>query len=240
MTTTANGVSTVTGTQDHVQADRRNRLAGAGGLLFVLLLVVDNAIRAGAPQFGDSGAPLTAYVEAHRTAMIVPIAVFPLGMIGLFAFVTGVWSAAGSDVTAQWWAHLGTLAVVAIAGLFSVVNLVEGAMVAAVHDLAPSPAVVTALWAMDGAAFGLNLAAIGVALFALSRSARASDLIPAWIAHLAVPGAACLLLASVFAVEIAAGAAWLFVGLVGFLVWALFVLMTSVSLARRTPRVAEA
>ncbi|HET7069279.1 MAG TPA: hypothetical protein VFI40_00515 [Nocardioides sp.] len=36
------------------------------------------------------------------------------------------------------------------------------------------------------------------------------------------------------AIAIAEGAAWLFLGLVGFVVWALFVLMTSLALTRRT------
>ncbi|WP_331526789.1 hypothetical protein [Nocardioides sp.] len=212
---------------------RLGRISGGGGLLFVLLLVVDNAIRAGAPHFGASGASVTAYAEGHRTAMVVPIALFPLGLIGLFAFTAGVVSATRADRNARWWAQLGTLSVVTIAALFSVVNLVEAALVADLHDLASAPEVASAMWAMDGAAFGLNLAAIAVALLGLSRAARANGLVPAWLAGLALPGAACLLVASVFAVPIAEGAAWLFVGLAGFLVWALFVLITGVALARR-------
>jgi hypothetical protein len=211
------------------------RVSGAGGLLFVLLLLVDNVIRAGAPAFGASGGLVTAYIQDHRFAMMLPIALFPLGMVGLFAFATGMWSLAREDERALWWAQAGVLAVAAIAALFALVNLVEAAMVASAPQLASSPAIVAALWAVDGAAFGLNLASIGIALLSLSRAARTRGLIPGWLAALALPGAGCLLLASVFATGIAEGAAWLFVGLVGFLVWALFVLVSGVALARRRP-----
>jgi hypothetical protein len=208
------------------------RWSGIGGLTFVLTLLVDTAIRSGAPQFGASGSTLMAYVEAHRTAMTVPIALFPLGLVGLFSFLAGLRSAARHDPRSQWWVDLGSLAVVTIAALFAGINLVEAAMVAAVHEQAASPAVMTALWAMDGGAFGLNLAAIGVALLGLAHAARATGLVPAWLAVVALPGAACLLLASVFAVAIDEGAAWLFLALAGFLVWALFVLVAAVAMVR--------
>ncbi|HET9840593.1 MAG TPA: hypothetical protein VFQ01_01185 [Nocardioides sp.] len=243
MTTAAHEATTAgKGTGTGSDADGRDaragshleRISAAGGVVFVLLLVVDNLVRAGAPRFGVSGETVTAYVEGHRTAMAVPIVLFPLGLLGLFTFVTGVWSASRDNPVSRWWAQLGTLAAVTIAALFSVVNLVEAALVADAHRLAPSPAVVSALWAVDGAAFGLNLAAIGLALLALSRAARAGGLGPRWLSVLAVPGAACLWAASLFAIAIAEGAAWLFLGLAGFLVWALFVLMTSLALTRRT------
>jgi hypothetical protein len=150
----------------------------------------------------------------------------------LFSFVAGVRRAA-RDEPSRWWADLGTLAVVTIAALFAVVNLVEAAMVAAARTIASSPAVVAALWGLDGAAFGLNLAAIGVALLGLSRAARGSGLIPAWLGVAAIPGAACLLVAAMLAVAVAEGSAWMFLGLAGFLVWALFVLASGVALARR-------
>lgn len=212
------------------------RVSGVGGLVFVLLLVVDNVVRSGAPRFGASGETVTAYVEGHRIAMAAPIVLFPLGLVGLFTFVTGLSSVSRGDEESRWWGQLGTMAALTIAALFSVVNLVEAALVADVHALAPSPAVVSALWAMDGAAFGLNLAAIGLALLALSRVAQAVGLVPRWLAVLAVPGAACLWMASLFAISIAGGSGWLFVGVAGFLVWAVFVLVTGLALTRRGVR----
>jgi hypothetical protein len=42
--------------------------------------------------------------------------------------------------------------------------------------------------------------------------------------------------ASLFAIAIAEGSGWLFVGVVGFLVWALFLLTTGLALVRRATR----
>lgn len=224
------------GAPEHTASARGHlmRVSGVGGLMFVLLLVVDNIVRSGAPRFGVSGETVTAYVEGHRLAMTAPIVLFPLGLVGLFTFVTGISSVSRNSSESRWWAQVGTMAAVTIAALFSVVNLVEAALVADVHALATSPAVVAALWAVDGAAFGLNLAAIGLALLALSRAARAAGLVPRWLAVLAVPGAASLWMASLFASAIAGGSGWLFLGVAGFLVWALFVLVTGLAFTRRT------
>ena len=41
---------------------------------------------------------------------------------------------------------------------------------------------VQALWAMHGAAFGLDMAAIAVALVGLTRAAAEMRLIPSWLA----------------------------------------------------------
>lgn len=94
------------------------------------------------------------------------------------------------------------------------------------------PAVVQALWTLRAAAFGLDMAAVAVALIGLSRAAAAMRLIPSWLALTAWPGAACLLIAAVFTVALADGGPWLAVGLVGFIVWVVFVITASVSLLR--------
>jgi hypothetical protein len=99
--------------------------------------------------------------------------------------------------------------------------------------LASSPGVVEALWAIHGAAFGLDLAAIAVALIGLSRAAASTALIPAWISAAALPGAGCLLVAAVFTVAITNGGPWLALGLVGFVVWIVFMVAASISLLRK-------
>src|SRR5690625_2756625 len=76
---------------------RPDLVAGAGGLVFFGLLVVDNLIRSRAPGFGASGTVVAGYLHDHRTAMVVPIALFPFGMVGLFAFISGLWSRSGAE-----------------------------------------------------------------------------------------------------------------------------------------------
>jgi hypothetical protein len=119
--------------------------------------------------------------------------------------------------------------------LFAIVNITEIVLTAKARPLAASPAVVQALWAVHAAAFGLDLAAIAVALLGLSHAAASMRLIPGWLTVAAWPGAACLLIASVFTVALANGGPWGAVGLAGFIIWLVFVITASVSLLRDRP-----
>lgn len=209
-----------------------DRLAGTGGLVFAAILVAQNVIRARAPGFDAAPAQVTAYFLDHRTAALVPLGLFPVGLLALLAFVAGVWTRASQEKS-RWWASMGALGAAAIVALFAVVNITEIVLTAKAAQLVSSPAVVQALWTLRTAAFGLDLAAIAVALIGLSRAAASIPLVPGWIAVAALPGAACLLTASAFTVALADGGPWLTLGLAGFFVWLVFVVITSVSLMRR-------
>jgi hypothetical protein len=148
-------------------------------------------------------------------------------------FVAALWARATTEQT-RWWAEAGALATATIAALFGVVTTTEIVLTAKAGSLATSPAVVQALWAMQGAAFGLDMAAIAVALIGLGQAA-AMRLIPSWLTLAAWPGAACLLTASAFTVALVNGGPWLAVGTVGFVVWLAFVIIASISLLRSRP-----
>lgn len=211
------------------------RYAGIGGLVFVAALVVQNILRAKAPGFDAAPGAVSAYFLHHRVAALIPLAMFPIEMLGLFAFVAGVWTSASRSEN-RWWATMGLLGVAAIASLFALVNIIEIVLTAKAETLAQSPSLVEVLWAVHAAAFGLDLGAIAVALIGLSRAATASALIPAWLGAAVLPGAAFLLIASVFTVALTNGGPWLGVGLVGFFLWLVFMVATSISLLR-TPRI---
>jgi hypothetical protein len=227
-------VETVPGQQSRTRARdvaSRDRLAGIGGLAFAATLLAQNLIRARGPGFGAAPAQVTAYFLHHRAAALVPLGLFPVEMIALFAFVAAVWTKA-ERADSRWQASLGTLGAATIAALFAVVNITEIVLSAKARSLAASPAVVQALWAVHAAAFGLDLAAIAVALLGLGYAAVSMSLIPAWFRVAAWPAAACLLTASVFTVALANGGPWVGVGLAGFAVWIVFVITASVRLLR--------
>ncbi|MGA7420016.1 MAG: hypothetical protein WB765_00390 [Acidimicrobiales bacterium] len=209
-----------------------DRLAGVGGLVFAAALISQNLLRANAPGFGAAPAKVTEYFLHHRAAALIPLGLYPVEMIALFMFVAAIRTKPEQEES-RWWATVGVLGSAAIASLFAIVNITEIVLTAKAEQLAPSPSVVQALWGMHAAAFGLDMAAIGAALIGLSRAAASVDLIPAWLKFAALPGAACLLIAAVFTVAIANGGPWIALGLIGFVVWLVFVVMTSVSLLRR-------
>src|SRR5450631_4375420 len=104
---------------------------------------------------------------------------------------------------------MGALGPASVDTLFAIVNISEIVLTSKAEQLASSPAVVQALWTLHAAAFGLDLAAIAVALIGFSRAAASIGLIPRWIAVAALPGAACLLTGGVFTVALTSGGAWL-------------------------------
>jgi hypothetical protein len=161
----------------------------------------------------------------------VPLGLFPVGMVALFLFVAAVWTRADQPES-RWWASVGALGATSIAAVFAVLNLTEIVLASKAAQLATSPAVIQALWTLHAAAFGLDLAAIAAALVGLSRAAASVRLVPGWIVVAALPGAACLLTAAVLTGALMTGGAWLALGLVGFIVWVVFVATASVSLLR--------
>jgi hypothetical protein len=205
------------------------RLAGAGGLVFAATVLIQNIVRASGPSFTAAPATVADYFADHRAAGLIPLGLFPLGMLGLFSFAAGIW-VRSRDVHGRWWAGVGVLAVVTIAGLFAIVNTIEIVIAAQGSQLVSSPQLLRALWAIHSAAFGLNLAAIAIALLGLSRAAHAAALIPRPLALIAAPAAACLFLAAIFTVAIVNGGRWVYLGYAGFAVWGVFLVVAGISL----------
>jgi len=213
---------------------RRDSLAAIGGLVFAAALLAQNIIRASGPGFDAAPGQVVDYFLHHRAAALVPLGMFPVEMIALFAFVAGVWTKADSE-QGKWWASMGALGTATIAALFAFVNIIEIVLTAKAGQLASSPTVVQALWAVRGAAFGLDLAAIAVALIGLSHAAASRQVAPAWLTIAAWPASAALLVAATFTVALTNGGPWIAVGLAGFIVWLTFLITASLSLLRNRP-----
>jgi len=204
-------------------------LAGIGGLVFVALLVIQNTIRSSEPAFPASPHQVATYFADHRVAAVLPLALYPLGMVGLLFFAAGIRNRVSGSVD-RWWADVGTCAVVIVATLFALVNVTEIAITTRAAALVHEPAATGIVWALHGGAFGLNLVAIALALVGLSRAALTQHLLPDWYGPIALAGAACLFVAAVFTVSIVDGGAWLYLAFVGFLVWAVFLVITGIAL----------
>jgi hypothetical protein len=222
----------ITGHQETTTRTVGFRLGGVGGLVFAATLVAQNIIRASEPSLGAGPAQVSAYFLHHRWAALVPLGLFPVGMFAIFFFVAAIWTRTDRQES-RWWASVGALGATSVAALFAIVNITEIVLTAKAAQLAASPDVVAAIWALHAAAFGLDLAAIAVTLIGLSRAAAAVSILPSWMAVVAVPGAVCLFLPAVFTVAVSNGSPWFRVGIIGFIVWIVFVVMSSISLLRQ-------
>src|SRR2546423_1585212 len=186
---------------------RTDRLAAGAGAFFVISVIVQNVLRSSEPHGDASPDKVVAYFATHRAAALISLGLFPLGMVALFFFVSGVTSNRDADATAAWWSRVGLLGTVVIAALFALVNTSDIVLAAKSRDLTAAPDVVRAVWAIHGAAFSLNMAAIGAALLGLSRAALAAGVLPRWLDVPSVVGSACLPVSGCFAAATVNGGA---------------------------------
>jgi hypothetical protein len=207
-------------------------VGGIGGLIFVASVVVQNALRAGFPANDATARDVTAYYAGHRGVTVVLAALFPLGAIGLATFL----GALGSRV-----AH-GEGRAPALAGLFGAAGVLatftmlvatDVALAGYVHRGASEASVVEGMWVLHSAVFAVLLASIGIALAGLSAASAVSGLLPDWWKAAGLIGGLLLLGACASAPSMVDAGPGLFVGLIGFLVWLVFVTWTSIVLLRR-------
>ncbi len=209
------------------------RAAAAGGVAFVVLLVVQNALRASEPAADAAPAKVAQYFADERTRAIVAMGIFPLGLLALAAFVAGVWThSEASPGAGRWWARVGVIGTALLAALFATVNVVDLAIVAQPRGVALTLPFVRILWTLHAAAFTLNFAAIAVALLGLGHAAVAAATTPRWIAWTSTLGAVLLVVPAMLALAVIDGGPWTAFALAGFLLWVVFVVVASAGMWR--------
>jgi hypothetical protein len=199
---------------------RPERAAGAGGLVFLVLVAFQNVLRAATgPATNASSRQVLTFFAEHAWTVHVLAVTYVAGFVPLFAFAAGIAELAQPDARARLWARVGTASVGVIAVLFALVNAVQVVLVAANRTLGGDAALVQTLWSLHNAVFTLNFVAIASALLGLGVAAAITGLVPAWMRPLAVGGAVLLAGAALPTVAEVHGSPLLGVGAVGFLAW---------------------
>lgn len=235
MTSTDVGYSSATGSSDRGQPlGRRNGLAGAAGLLFLVLIAIQNVLRAVVgPATNASDADLAQLTHADSWTVHLLLVTYAIGFPALLVFAVGLsnWCARTAPRSTTW-AGLGQSSAVVIAVLFGLINILQVTMVAARDHLDGAPELRQLLWTMHNATFTINMIALGVALLSLGRAAAQSRLIPAWMGTLTAVGGGLLFVAALPAVAVTQGSAWMALGLLGFLIWMVFLAIAGIALLR--------
>jgi hypothetical protein len=229
-------MSTATATS-HVETStpEASRIAGIGGLAFVVIVLGQNVVRgAVAPRADAAPAALIAAYADHRMTSRGLVGAFAISGVALALFVGGAWTRIAKD-RANAWAQVFLLGAAGIFALFATMMGVEIALLVATDAPTPSPAVVETLWTLHNGIFGVLQLAIAVGVLGLSLGA-----VDRGLAHRAFrwigPAAATLLVVGVVAApDVAAGGAAPAMGLagVGFLGWLAVMANTSLSLLRQ-------
>jgi hypothetical protein len=219
---------------------RRAGLAGVSALVFLVLIAAQNVLKGSlGPTNTASTDDLSQLTHARAWSVHLLVITYVLGFPALLAFGSGLkaWCASTQPRTTNW-AGLGELSTVVIAVLFGLVNIVQITMVAARDQLAAAPDLAHVLWTLHNAVFTINLVAVGTALIGLGRAAALARLVPSWMGTLTAIGGGLLIASAIPAVAVVQGSPWMAVGLVGFLIWMVFLAVAGIALLRRPTQVA--
>ena len=216
-------MATTTATGAAAAQDSGTRWAGLAGLGFAVWVAAQNIWigAAGLDPDPDASAPkILEKVVEHQDTYGLRVAMVPIGMVLLLVFLGGAWARLRNG--APLWARVGILGGVLVAGLFPLVNVPVTALSIGGERFADDPVLVDALWDMHLATFAFTGVVLGVALLGLSLAAVAAGLVPAWFRIVGPIGAAVLVVSSVPVKAAAEGSPATMAGIVGFLVWLVF------------------
>ncbi len=207
-------------------------VGGVGGLVFVASVVAQNLIRAGAMPANDARVGrIIDFYAGHRGSTFALAALFAVGAAGIAAFA-GALVARLTDSSVRGAALAGAIGVAGVFAVYSTMLATDLALSGYVHRGAPSHGVVSAMWILHNAVFGVLLVAIGVALAGLSAAAAADGVVAGFWKPVGLLGALLLGIAGAATPAIIDGSPLMALGLIGFLTWLAFVATTAISLLR--------
>jgi hypothetical protein len=206
-------------------------IGGIGGLAFAATVVLQNIVRATYPANDAGAATVIDYYAAHRGTAVLLAVLFPIGALGLAAMIgaTVARIGRGNGRAAAYAGLLGAAGVVATFTMLAATDLAVGAYV---DRGDPAAATVSGLWVLHDAVFAVLLTSIAVALLGLSAACVAAGRLPTWWKGLGLLSGLLLLISSATAPAMIDGSPTMFIGLVGFVVWLVFVVHNSVALLR--------
>ena len=209
------------------------RVAGLCGLLFVAIVVVQNVLRgAVAPAADAEVSEIIEFATDDRAVIQVLVAMFAVAIVIMTVFVAGLYRHV-ADGLERIAARVGLIGWVGVAAMFSTVVVSEMSLAVAGEHLADSPGLARAFWTLNNTAFALNMAMLATALLGFSLAGAAAGITPRWFRLLGPAGAILMIVSAANGVSIAEGSPIVFVGLIGFLIWLLFVVTTGVGMIRR-------
>ncbi|WP_245571196.1 hypothetical protein [Catelliglobosispora koreensis] len=187
----------------------------------------------GSPPYDAPIEDVLAYYAANRDAVAIESGLVALYLPLLLVFLTGLHGlverrgGAGTD-----WSRLSLAAGATLSAIFVLVNVLQIGLALSADGLAePTPAF-GLIWQIHAAAYALALPMLGTTCIGSALATHASGLTPAWQRLLGLVGGSLLLVAGVGNLAIADGSPLIFVGLLGFVAWLVWVLVTGVRLVR--------
>lgn len=207
-------------------------VGGIGGLVFVVTVVAQNIVRANSLPADDASATkVIGYYAGHLGTTELLAGLYVLGAVGLMCWLGALLSRLVAEAERAS-AIAGGFAASGIVAMFTMTVASDVALAEYVHRGAPSAGAVSVLWVLHNSVFGLLLVSIGIALATLSAAAAAAGVVGSAWKRVGPLGGIVLAVAGGCTPILVGGSKVLVVGLVGFVVWLLFVASTAVALLR--------
>lgn len=209
------------------------RVVGAAAIALVASLVIQNVMFgwAGAPGYGDPIKDALAWHQQNRDVVAIAVGSEALNLPLLLVFLSGLHGlvgrrgGAGAD-----WSRLAVAAGATTAAVFALYAVLWNGVVLLARGLAEPSPLFQLVWQLHAGAFALALSALGTTFIGAALAAHASRLAAPWQRVLGVAGGGLLIAAGVANLAIADGSPILFVGLLGYVAWLVWLLVTGVRL----------
>ena len=209
-----------------------SRIAGVAGLAFVVLVVAGNVVVGStSPPMGSvTGPEIVSYYAANAATLRVMGYLAPVIWITLPLFALGlrVRVGGGEQSGARAWATLGVAGAIMQNAIFSTV--IASALVLTSLGAEAQPDLALSIWRWQRAAFGLNGTSLVLALGGMSLASLRGGVAPRWVSIGGLVGAAILLVSTALLPIEFGGSTIPPFGLVGFLLWLLFIAVSGVRL----------
>ena len=213
------------------------RLAGIGGICFVVVVVIANIILGATspPAYDASVEEIASYYAKNKAAIKVAVLLTPVGWALLAVFASGVFLIVRpiESERGEAWSVLGLIGVILQNATFAVVIGTDVALVLQADALADSPGATRALWILQKAMFHLNGAWLGLALIGFALGALRAGLTPKWQGFGGLIGGVIAIIGAIPVVAVAGGSALFVIGLIGFLSWQLWLLIMAIRMVTR-------
>ncbi|MEY2402522.1 MAG: hypothetical protein QOD38_73 [Acidimicrobiaceae bacterium] len=216
--------------------DRWERIAGVGGITFAAIVGASNVVVPNPPAWDASGAEISTWVHDHHAVLAMTVGAFALTAPALVAFVAGyvlrVFRSDRTDARAP--ALIGAGGALLIGAMFFVVEVARTVLLASDGSAGMTAGVTEVVWHLEGAAFSLNMVAIGIAVFGFALAGARVGVLPSWYGGLGVVAlAAAILSAAPVSATVNGSNGWQ-IGLVTFLSWLVLLLVAGTRMLRQT------
>ena len=202
----------------------------------VALNVTEN-VGAGRPEPGTAAREVARWATDATPYLWVSTLLVPVAWVLLVTVTVTMWERARSAGQGMFFPMLAVLGSAMTMGTLSAAIAADAVLISSIDTL--SLDAVEVLSGIGTALFVLNWVALAVTLFGLSRTMLVLGAAPRWIDRISIAGSGLLMVGSMQSAAALGGLLpGLLLGLAGFVIWLLFLLVAGIRLVRTESRVA--